>query len=86
MYSYNLFGVNGIRVVTYGYLRAVVITIITSYDYDMSTYKRAPLNFKERLATRRDEIVLAELELLQACILILEPQKQESTQIEREGR
>jgi len=36
------------------------------------TYKRRNRDFEQRLATRRDEIRLSELELLHACILILE--------------
>jgi hypothetical protein len=40
-----------------------------------STYKPRNRDFEQRLATRRDTLVLAELELLHACILILEPQE-----------
>jgi hypothetical protein len=43
------------------------------------TYKRRNRDFEQRLARRRDEIRLSELELLHACILILEPQEPEIT-------
>jgi hypothetical protein len=54
------------------------------------SYKRQPLGFKEKLSTRRDTLVLSELELLHACILILEPHQVEKVlrfegEIEREG-
>ena len=37
------------------------------------TYKRRNRDFEQRLSTRRDEIRLSELELLHACILVMEP-------------
>ena len=52
--------------VTYDYFGAIDSVCLTLYSLCMSTYTRAPLNFKERLAIRRDQIVLHELQRVTA--------------------